>query len=93
MTTEAERVVVILDASKELSLSTIKWPLLGLSLKSGDKRIILGIFHQVNNPSMLSFMGAGKLSKNSCFFYLEKEKEKEVDMIKTHSDESHSVFF
>ncbi|XWS57071.1 hypothetical protein CRYUN_Cryun09bG0140100 [Craigia yunnanensis] len=61
MTTEAERVVVILDASKELSLSTIKWPLLGLSLKSGDKLIILGIFHQVNNPSMLSFMGAGKL--------------------------------
>ncbi|XP_022744431.1 inactive protein kinase SELMODRAFT_444075-like isoform X5 [Durio zibethinus] len=61
MTTGAERVVVILDASKELSLSTIRWPLLGLSLKSGDKLIILGIIHQVNNPSMLSFMGAGKL--------------------------------
>ncbi|XP_022744428.1 probable serine/threonine-protein kinase PBL5 isoform X2 [Durio zibethinus] len=50
MTTGAERVVVILDASKELSLSTIRWPLLGLSLKSGDKLIILGIIHQVNNP-------------------------------------------
>ncbi|XVF00129.1 hypothetical protein REPUB_Repub03eG0258400 [Reevesia pubescens] len=64
MTTEAEAervVVVIQDASRELSLSTIKWPLLGLSLKSGDKLILLGILHQVNNPSTLSFMRAGKL--------------------------------
>ncbi|XWS74620.1 hypothetical protein CRYUN_Cryun01aG0014300 [Craigia yunnanensis] len=63
MTTEAERgvVVVILDASREPCLSTIKWALPGLSLKAGDKFIVLGILHQVNNPSMLSFLGAGKL--------------------------------
>ncbi|KAK6271298.1 hypothetical protein POUND7_008396 [Theobroma cacao] len=61
MATEAERVVVILDASRELGLSTIKWALLGLPLKPGDKLILLGILHQVNNPSTLSFMGAGKL--------------------------------
>ncbi|XWS08218.1 hypothetical protein CRYUN_Cryun41cG0060900 [Craigia yunnanensis] len=62
MTTEAERVVVvILDASREPSLSTIKWALHGLSLKSGDKLIVLGILHEVYNPSTLSFFGAGKL--------------------------------
>lgn len=89
MATEAERVVVILDASRELGLSTIKWALLGLPLKPGDKLILLGILHQVNNPSTLSFMGAGKLSKNSCVFVLEKEKEKTIDMISKHLDESH----
>ncbi|XVF82585.1 hypothetical protein PTKIN_Ptkin16aG0061500 [Pterospermum kingtungense] len=61
MSREGERVVVILDASRELSLSTIQWPLLGLPLKPGDKLIVVGILHQVNNPSTLSFMGAGKL--------------------------------
>ncbi|OMO49429.1 putative serine-threonine protein kinase, plant-type [Corchorus capsularis] len=61
MSREAERVVVILDASRELSLTTIKWALLGgLPLKPGDKLILLAILHQVNNPSTLSFMGAGK---------------------------------
>ncbi|MBA0780565.1 hypothetical protein Gotri_004655 [Gossypium trilobum] len=61
MTKEAERVVVILDGSKELNPSIIKWPLFGLSLKPGDKLLVLGILHQVINPSMFSFMGAGKL--------------------------------
>ncbi|XP_022764345.1 inactive protein kinase SELMODRAFT_444075-like [Durio zibethinus] len=64
MTAEGEKVVVVVviqDASRELSLSTIKWPLQGLSLKSGDKLILLGILHQVNNPSTFSFASAGKL--------------------------------
>ncbi|MBA0665079.1 hypothetical protein Goklo_004994 [Gossypium klotzschianum] len=61
MTKEAERVVVILDGSKELNPSIIKWPLVGLSLKPGDKLLVLGILHQVINPSTFSFMGAGKL--------------------------------
>ncbi|MBA0871174.1 hypothetical protein Goshw_022024 [Gossypium schwendimanii] len=61
MTKEAERVVVILDGSKELNPSIIKWPLVGLSLKPGDKLLVLGIVHQVINPSTFSFMGAGKL--------------------------------
>ncbi|KAH1045994.1 hypothetical protein J1N35_036778 [Gossypium stocksii] len=50
MTKEAERVVVILDGSKELNPSIIKWPLVGLSLKPGDKLLVLGILHQVINP-------------------------------------------
>ncbi|KAK8276834.1 hypothetical protein V6Z12_D10G226000 [Gossypium hirsutum] len=61
MTKEVERVVVILDGSKELNPSIIKWPLDGLSLKLGDKLLVLGILHQVINPSTFSFMGAGKL--------------------------------
>ncbi|TYG99898.1 hypothetical protein ES288_A10G232900v1 [Gossypium darwinii] len=47
MTKEAERVVVILDGSKELNPSIIKWPLVGLSLKPGDKLLVLGILHQI----------------------------------------------
>ncbi|TYH50996.1 hypothetical protein ES332_D10G243800v1 [Gossypium tomentosum] len=50
MTKEVERVVVILDGSKELNPSIIKWPLDGLSLKPGDKLLVLGILHQVINP-------------------------------------------
>ncbi|KAK8276833.1 hypothetical protein V6Z12_D10G226000 [Gossypium hirsutum] len=50
MTKEVERVVVILDGSKELNPSIIKWPLDGLSLKLGDKLLVLGILHQVINP-------------------------------------------
>ncbi|GMI80482.1 hypothetical protein like AT1G55200 [Hibiscus trionum] len=50
-TTEAgERVVVILDGSRELNPSVMKWPLVGLSLKSGDKLFMVGILHQVINP-------------------------------------------
>ncbi|XP_039067486.1 uncharacterized protein LOC120213393 [Hibiscus syriacus] len=61
-TTEAgERVVVILDGSRELNPSIIKWPLVGLSLKSGDKLCAIGILHQVITPSTFSFMGARKL--------------------------------
>ncbi|GMI70109.1 hypothetical protein HRI_000680100 [Hibiscus trionum] len=46
----AERVVVILDGSRELNPSIIKWPLVGLSLKSGDKLFVVGVLHQVINP-------------------------------------------
>ncbi|XP_039002879.1 uncharacterized protein LOC120129455 [Hibiscus syriacus] len=45
-----ERVVVILDGSREVNPSVIRWPLLGLSLKSGDKLFVIGILHQVINP-------------------------------------------
>ncbi|XP_059429049.1 uncharacterized protein LOC132162847 [Corylus avellana] len=53
---EAQRVVVIQDASREVSLSAIGWVLHGLSLKPGDKLTLLAVIHQVKTPSTLSFM-------------------------------------
>ena len=62
---EPQRVVVIQDASREVSSSAIKWALQGMSLRPGDTLTLLSVLHQVNNPSMLSFMGARKPSKKS----------------------------
>ncbi|XP_052202916.1 probable receptor-like serine/threonine-protein kinase At4g34500 [Diospyros lotus] len=47
---EAQRVMVIQDASKEVSLSALKWPLRGLCLKPGDMLALLSIVHEVKNP-------------------------------------------
>ncbi|KAF5744996.1 receptor-like protein kinase [Tripterygium wilfordii] len=47
---EAQRVVLIQDASKEVSPGAIRWALHGLSLKPGDVFILVGILQQVNNP-------------------------------------------
>ncbi|KAF8028162.1 hypothetical protein BT93_E0926 [Corymbia citriodora subsp. variegata] len=59
MSFEVQRVVVIMDASKDVDLSAIKWALQGLPLKPGHKLLLLGVLHQVINPSTLS--KAGKL--------------------------------
>ncbi|XP_030534547.2 proline-rich receptor-like protein kinase PERK15 isoform X2 [Rhodamnia argentea] len=59
MSFEVQRVVVIVDASKDVSLSAIKWALPGLPLQPGDTLMLLGVLHQVINPSTLS--KAGKL--------------------------------
>ncbi|KAL6340345.1 hypothetical protein AAG906_005797 [Vitis piasezkii] len=61
MSTAAQRVVVIQDASREVSSSAVKWALDGLSLKPGDELTLLGVLHQVNTPSTLSFMRARKM--------------------------------
>lgn len=61
-----QRVVVVMDASRDVSPSTINGILKGLSLKPGDALKFLGVLHQVNKPTTLSFMGAGKICKNSC---------------------------
>ncbi|KAJ9699057.1 hypothetical protein PVL29_007907 [Vitis rotundifolia] len=50
MSTVAQRVVVIQDASQEVSSSAVKWALDGLSLKPGDELTLLGVLHQVNTP-------------------------------------------
>ena len=64
MTAEAQKVVVIQDASKDLvSSRTIQSVLLHLSHNPGDELTILAVLHQVNNPSTL----AGRLCKNLCF--------------------------
>ncbi|RVW18770.1 Inactive protein kinase [Vitis vinifera] len=61
MSTAAQRVVVIQDASREVSSSAVKWALDGLSLKPGDELTLLGVLHQVNTPSTLSFMRTRKM--------------------------------
>ncbi|XP_026391946.1 receptor-like serine/threonine-protein kinase At3g01300 isoform X1 [Papaver somniferum] len=60
MTTTSQTVVVIQDASRDISFSAITWAEHGLLLKPGDRLILLGVLHQVNTPSTLSFMRAGK---------------------------------
>ncbi|KAG6491345.1 hypothetical protein ZIOFF_052684 [Zingiber officinale] len=50
MPTAPQRVVVIQDASKDLSSSAIKWAIDGLSLKLGDELTLLGVLHHVNTP-------------------------------------------
>ncbi|XP_057484672.1 probable serine/threonine-protein kinase PBL18 [Actinidia eriantha] len=47
---EPQRVVVIQDASREVSSSAIKWALQGMSLRPGDTLTLLSVLHQVNNP-------------------------------------------
>ena len=67
MSEEAQRVLVIQDASRDVSSSAIRWTLQGLSLKPGDVVTLLGVLHQVNNPSTFSFM-RGRLRKHSFSF-------------------------
>ncbi|KAK6928940.1 Serine-threonine/tyrosine-protein kinase, catalytic domain [Dillenia turbinata] len=56
----AQKVVVVQDASRDVSMSAVRWILPRLSLKPGDELMLLGVLHQVNNPSTFSFMGAGQ---------------------------------
>ena len=67
MSTAAQRVVIIEDASREVSSSAVKWALDGSSLQPGDELTLVGILHQVNNPSTLSFIEAGNMCKTSMF--------------------------
>ncbi|XP_015578732.1 inactive protein kinase SELMODRAFT_444075 isoform X2 [Ricinus communis] len=45
-----QRVVVIQDASKDVSPSAIRWLLDNFPFKPGDVLILFGVLHQVNNP-------------------------------------------
>lgn len=69
MSSEVQRVVVIQDASRDVSLNEIRWALKGLSLKPGDVITLVGVLHQVNNPCTLSFIRPRKLSKRFCFSF------------------------
>lgn len=62
--------LVIQDASREISSSAVNWAIDALSLRPGDELTLLGVLHQVNIPSMFRYMGAAKLSKKSsiCLF-------------------------
>ncbi|XP_068661751.1 serine/threonine-protein kinase PBS1-like [Aristolochia californica] len=74
MTGATQKVVVIQDASKEISSSALKWALTGLKLKPGDELTLLAVLHQVNTPSTFPFMGSrilmgykSKVDSNSIF--------------------------
>lgn len=86
MSAEVQRIVVIQDASRDVSPSAIRWILQGFSLKPGDVLILFGVLHQVNNPSMLSFLGADKLCKNLCLFFCsysqKKDENNEINELK-----------
>lgn len=64
MSAEPQRVVVIQDASGECNPGAIASIFEGLSLKPGDKLTVIGVLHQVNNPSTLFFRRPGKLRKH-----------------------------
>ena len=73
---------MIQDASREVSSSTIRWALHGLSLKPGDKLTFLAVIHQVKTPSTLSTMGSRKLCKHSCFYLPKGRKRKKNNQLK-----------
>ncbi|KAJ9172322.1 hypothetical protein P3X46_015571 [Hevea brasiliensis] len=58
---EAQRVVVIQDASREVGSSAVRWALQGLSLKPGDILTLLSILHQVDTHSKSSYAGSKNL--------------------------------
>lgn len=50
---EVQNVVVIQDASsREVNSKVFDWALHGLSLKPGDKVILVAVLHEVITPSM-----------------------------------------
>ncbi|KAL5994867.1 hypothetical protein ACLOJK_024924 [Asimina triloba] len=53
--------MVIQDASRNISLTAIKWILEGFALKPRDSLILLSVLHQVNTPSTFPFMGVKNL--------------------------------
>lgn len=61
---EAQRVVVIQDASREVSSSAVRWALQGLSLKPGDMLTLLSVLHQVDTPSKSPNAGTKELRKH-----------------------------
>ncbi|CAK7336405.1 unnamed protein product [Dovyalis caffra] len=70
MSEDVQRVVVIQDATREVSPIAIRCVLKGFSLKPGDAIILFGVLHQVNNPSTLSFTEVGykvKVDSKSMF--------------------------
>ncbi|KDP34529.1 hypothetical protein JCGZ_11079 [Jatropha curcas] len=82
---DAQRVVVIQDASREVSSSAVRWALQGLSLKPGDMLTLLSVLHQVYTPSKSLYAGSKKLlgyksriDSNSMFDVNEKIIEREV---------------
>ncbi|KAJ7982433.1 Protein kinase domain [Quillaja saponaria] len=85
MPAESQKVVVIQNASKDISTNAIKWALRGLSHKPGDELTLLAILHKVNNPSTFTFMGAAillafKIKVDSCSMFGINQKKIEEEL-------------
>ncbi|GAU16430.1 hypothetical protein TSUD_117790 [Trifolium subterraneum] len=78
MSTEAQTVVVIQDASRDVGLKAIEKALKKLSVKAGDQLIIIAIFNWFSSPSMFSFFGRKSLgymvSVDSSYFVSSNKK-------------------
>eukprot|EP00258_Populus_trichocarpa_P037014 XP_024453033.1 probable serine/threonine-protein kinase PBL5 [Populus trichocarpa] len=74
MSEGVQRVVVIQDASRDMSPIAIRLVLNGFSLKPGDAIILFGVLHQVNNPMGYRF----KVDSKSMFGANPKFIEEEV---------------
>ncbi|KAJ0100778.1 hypothetical protein Patl1_05756 [Pistacia atlantica] len=71
MEEEAQRVVVVMDASRDVSPSAIKGILKGLSLKPGDALKFIGVLHQIKVDSRSMF------GTNQKIIMEEKSKKRE----------------
>ncbi|XP_050387210.1 inactive protein kinase SELMODRAFT_444075-like [Argentina anserina] len=83
MAAEAQKIVVIQDASKDLvSSGTIQSVLQHLSHNPGDELTLLAVLHQVNNPSTLAGRLLGyrtKMDSSSVFGTNQKVIEEEIE--------------
>lgn len=70
MSSRVQRVLVIQDASIELSVHAITWALRGLSLQPGDKIKLLQVVQLFRTANTLSYRGCGILGKNSSSFII-----------------------
>ncbi|KAJ9565583.1 hypothetical protein OSB04_001549 [Centaurea solstitialis] len=68
MSTEAQKVMVVHDASRNDGLNTIIWAFTSLPIRSGDELILLGVIHQLPSPlklmSKVDGSGSNAKSKN-----------------------------
>jgi len=70
MSTEAQTVVVIQDASRDVGLKAIEKALKKLSVKAGDQLIIIAILNWFSSPSMFSFFGRKSCKDSFTSFFL-----------------------
>ncbi|KAF2291779.1 hypothetical protein GH714_035562 [Hevea brasiliensis] len=79
---EAQRVVVIQDASREVGSSAMRWALQGLSLKPGDILTLLSILHQVDtHMDSSSLFGANEKIVDRELTRKKDEYEKNAELI------------
>jgi uncharacterized BrkB/YihY/UPF0761 family membrane protein len=75
MSTEAQTVVVIQDASRDVGLKAIEKALKKLSVKAGDQLIIVAILNWFSSPSMFSFFGRKSCKNSFTSFFLCRHKD------------------